>query len=115
VHYNNVIEDVGRVIDAAGVAVVVIGIGVAVIIAARSAMTRSELAYRDFRQRLGRAILLGLELLVARGHHPDRGGHADVHERRRPGRDRGDPYVPEFLTRGRGQRSLALAERSERN
>ena len=64
-HYNDVIEDVGRVVDAAGVAVIVVGIVAAVIITARSAAARPGMVYRDFRQRLGRAILLGLELLVA--------------------------------------------------
>jgi len=65
VHYNDVIEDVGRVIDAIGVAVIVIGILVAAAVSCRQALTRREPAYNDFRQRLGRAILLGLELLVA--------------------------------------------------
>ena len=64
-HYNDVIEDVGRVIDAIGVAVIVIGILVAAAVSYRQALTRREPAYNDFRQRLGRAILLGLELLVA--------------------------------------------------
>lgn len=63
--YNEVIEDVGKVIDAIGVAVIVIGIVVAAAAGWRQARTRREAAYNDFRQRLGRAILLGLELLVA--------------------------------------------------
>jgi uncharacterized membrane protein len=65
VHYNDVIEDVGRVIDAIGVAVIVIGIVVAAAVTYRQALTRREPAYNHFRQRLGRSILLGLELLVA--------------------------------------------------
>ncbi len=63
--YNEVIENVGKVIDAIGVAVIVIGIIVAAAVSYRQALTRREPAYNDFRQRLGRSILLGLELLVA--------------------------------------------------
>jgi uncharacterized membrane protein len=65
VRYNEVIEDVGKVIDAIGVAVIVIGIVVAAAAGWRQARTDRGPAYNDFRQRLGRAILLGLELLVA--------------------------------------------------
>jgi uncharacterized membrane protein len=65
VHYNDVIEDVGLVIDAVGVAVIVVGIVVAAAISARRARARHEPIYNQFRQRIGRAILLGLELLVA--------------------------------------------------
>jgi uncharacterized membrane protein len=71
VHYNDVIEDVGKVIDGVGVGVMVVGIVAAASItarrslAARRSLSRREPAYNDFRQRLGRAILLGLELLVA--------------------------------------------------
>jgi uncharacterized membrane protein len=65
VHYNDVIEDVGKVIDAVGVTVMVVGIVVAAAISGRRSLARLGPAYNDFRQRLGRAILLGLELLVA--------------------------------------------------
>ncbi len=65
--FEGVIEDVGKVVDAAGVAVIVIGAAVAtVIFLARVAGHPGTLdAYRTYRQDLGRAILLGLELLVA--------------------------------------------------
>jgi uncharacterized membrane protein len=62
--YNHVIEKIGEVIDAAGVAVIVIGM----LIGAGAAVVelgRHETGiYRHFRQQLGRTILLGLELLV---------------------------------------------------
>jgi hypothetical protein len=45
----------------------------------------AEDAFRSYRQDIGRAILLGLEFLGGRGHHPYRGGVTDVHERRRLG------------------------------
>jgi uncharacterized membrane protein len=62
--YNHVIENIGKVIDAAGVAVIVVGMllsaGAAVV-----ELSRHETGiYRHFRQQLGRTILLGLELLV---------------------------------------------------
>lgn len=63
--FPNAVEAAGRFIDAAGVAAIVVGI-LAVIAWAVIALTRSwPNVYTGFRQRLGRAILLGLELLVA--------------------------------------------------
>ena len=59
------IELVGRVIDATGVAAVVIGAIASGVYALRLAVRRSGPVYRPFRRFLGRSILLGLELLVA--------------------------------------------------
>lgn len=61
------VELVGKVIDALGVLVVVLGIAVASVIFASRALRADGFteAYRAYRQGLGRAILLGLELLVA--------------------------------------------------
>ena len=53
------------VIDAAGAVVIVVGSIGAGVLAARQAMTPPRTFYRDFRQRLGKSILLGLELFVA--------------------------------------------------
>lgn len=59
------VEQVGMLVDAAGVAVIVIGIlaatGRAFFVAPPPGLDR----YMAYRQSLGRAILLGLELLVA--------------------------------------------------
>lgn len=63
--FHSVIETIGAVIDLAGVAAIVIGALVATIIALRSLARRNEPVYVPFRRSLGRAILLGLELLVA--------------------------------------------------
>ena len=52
-------------IDASGVAVVVIGAIAAAVYAILRASRRQGPAYRPFRRFLGRSILLGLELLVA--------------------------------------------------
>lgn len=62
--FQDVIETVGKGVDAAGVGVIVVG----VLVATAMVVGRRPLgpdAYRQYRERLGRAILLGLELLVA--------------------------------------------------
>ena len=59
------INRTGEVIDAAGVAVIVIGAVVAAGTAGVRLVRREAGAYRLFRQQLGQTILLGLELLVA--------------------------------------------------
>ena len=62
--FRNVVEQVGLAIDAAGVLVVVAGI----IMAAIRLLTQPSAPmskYKQFRQDLGRGILLGLEFLVA--------------------------------------------------
>ncbi len=59
-----VIETVGKVIDATGVAVIVGG----ALLAASMSLTKRGVPgsrYDDFRRQLGRSILLGLEFLVA--------------------------------------------------
>jgi uncharacterized membrane protein len=65
--FEEVVENVGKTVDAAGVAVIVLGIVYAsVVVVVRAARgERSESAYRRYRHALGRAILLGLEILVA--------------------------------------------------
>ena len=70
--FQHIIEAVGRYMDVAGVAVMVIGAVVSIPMALRGYQPRrvpSRLekltVYRSYRQLLGRSILLGLELLVA--------------------------------------------------
>lgn len=65
-HFEEVIESVGKVIDVAGIAIIVLG----VLLAAGSFLLRWRRgglpeAYLTCRRVLGRAILLGLEILVA--------------------------------------------------
>ncbi len=60
-----VVEGVGKGIDAAGVGAIVIGAIAAASTAALSARRRKPATYQRFRRQLGRSILLGLELLVA--------------------------------------------------
>jgi len=64
VSFKDAVEVVGKTVDAVGVAAIVIGVLVAAAMTLRPTRSGAE-EYRVFRQRLGRAILLGLELLVA--------------------------------------------------
>ena len=52
-------------IDAAGVVVIVAGAVIALVVTAVRLSRHESNVYRRFRQQLGQAILLGLELLVA--------------------------------------------------
>lgn len=61
----NVIETVGETIDVIGVIAIVVGVVYAIIDAALRGLRRVSPVYTRFRRVLGRAILLGLELLVA--------------------------------------------------
>jgi uncharacterized membrane protein len=63
--FNDVIETIGTAIDAAGVLVIVAGAAYAFVACVVELSRREGDVYRRFRQQLGRAILLGLELLVA--------------------------------------------------
>ncbi|MGF0130142.1 DUF1622 domain-containing protein [Dietzia cinnamea] len=63
--FQETIEAVGEVIDALGVAAIVIGILATTLIAAWRLTTRQPDVYHQFRRYLGRSILLGLEILVA--------------------------------------------------
>jgi uncharacterized membrane protein len=60
-----VIEGIGTAIDAIGVAVIAGGAVLAVFITLAKGRREDGGAYDFFRRRLGRAILLGLEFLVA--------------------------------------------------
>ncbi|MGZ4267890.1 MAG: DUF1622 domain-containing protein [Solirubrobacteraceae bacterium] len=65
--FTDVVDTVSKVIDGAGVVVVVTGIAVATVAFLRpqrdAAVKRGS--YRRYREQVGRAILLGLEFLVA--------------------------------------------------
>ena len=62
--FESVIQDVGRVIDFVGVAVIAGGILLATVLLLHRQSSGATL-FRDYRQRVGKAILLGLEFLVA--------------------------------------------------
>ncbi|HSA77331.1 MAG TPA: DUF1622 domain-containing protein [Nitrospirota bacterium] len=64
-YYREVMDGIGRAVDAVGVLVIVAG---AILATGRFLVKRHGLAsksYRLYRQDLGRAILLGLEFLIA--------------------------------------------------
>ena len=66
--FNETVETVGKAVDGVGVGVTVAGIAVATVVLARDLSARTAAAedlYRRYRQGVGRAILLGLEFLVA--------------------------------------------------
>ena len=63
--FQETIELVGKGVDAAGVAVVVVGVLVATGIAVTRLLRRRPASYESYRRLLGRSILLGLEFLVA--------------------------------------------------
>lgn len=63
--FDDVIAHIGQVVDAAGVAAIVVGAGVAALVAVARFRRHESDVYVEFRQGLGRSILLGLELLVA--------------------------------------------------
>lgn len=63
--YRDVMELIGTAVDAVGVSIILIGAVVATGRFLASQRTDFGGAYRGYRQGLGRAILLGLEFLIA--------------------------------------------------
>ena len=59
------IECVGLVMEWAGIAIIVLGAAFATAMFALGLVRKEAEAYRGYRRRLGQAILLGLEFLVA--------------------------------------------------
>ena len=64
-NFNLAVEAIGRGVDVAGVLAIAGGISLTILLAAGRLWRRDPHAYGRFRQEVGRAILLGLELLVA--------------------------------------------------
>jgi uncharacterized membrane protein len=60
-----IIQVVGEVVDILGVIAIIVGVVYAILDAALRGLRRVSPVYTRFRRLLGRAILLGLELLVA--------------------------------------------------
>ncbi|MFD1519152.1 DUF1622 domain-containing protein [Pseudonocardia yunnanensis] len=65
--FDDVIEKIGMIIDAAGVAIIAVGAAIAAVVAVirLAKHTAGADVYRQFRRMLARTVLLGLELLVA--------------------------------------------------
>jgi uncharacterized membrane protein len=66
-YFQDVVDTTSQVIDAAGVIVVVAGLAIATgtFLLAQRHRSSQTTAYRGYRQQVGKAILLGLEFLVA--------------------------------------------------
>jgi Protein of unknown function (DUF1622) len=109
VSYDDVVSGVVDVVEGVGAAIMVLG-ALAGFVRFAIARRRTENAYEQLRQNVGRAILLGLEVLIIadiiRTH--DR-GRAHIRERHGPWGHRRDPDRPELLPRGRDRRRLAVA------
>lgn len=66
-NFKDAVDAISKVIDGAGVAVIVIGLLVATgvfLLSLRAQAARDE-SFRLYRQQVGKAILLGLEFLIA--------------------------------------------------
>ena len=63
--FGTIIQAVGEAVDILGVVAIVVGVFYAIVDAALRGLRRVSPVYTRFRRVLGRAILLGLELLVA--------------------------------------------------
>ncbi|NMR30565.1 DUF1622 domain-containing protein [Crystallibacter degradans] len=64
--FQQIMETVGKAVDAAGVVAIVLGAVVSTALAAANWLRgERHTVYETYRRRLGRSILLGLELLVA--------------------------------------------------
>ena len=64
-YYREIMQLIGTCVDALGVMIIVIGAAIATVRFLLGQRTDFNLAYRSYRQGLGRAILLGLEFLIA--------------------------------------------------
>jgi uncharacterized membrane protein len=65
VSFLELMEEVGQGVDAAGVAIMVVGVTAASVSALAQLLRRVPGTYESYRRNLGRSILLGLEFLVA--------------------------------------------------
>jgi uncharacterized membrane protein len=65
--FKSTVDAISKVIDGAGVLVIVVGLLVATgaFVLALKTRAQAQFAYRVYRQQTGKAILLGLEFLVA--------------------------------------------------
>lgn len=63
--FDEIVASIGEVVDAFGIAVIIGGILLSSIQFIQHKLSNTENAYQRYRQGIGRAILLGLEILVA--------------------------------------------------
>jgi uncharacterized membrane protein len=89
------IETIGSYVDIAGVAIMLIGL-IAATLRFAFAFRSGDAAFSPYRRDIGRAILLGLEVLVAGDIIKTVGHRADPAQRRRPRRRGSDPNGPQL-------------------
>jgi uncharacterized membrane protein len=65
VSFTDVVEVIGKSVDAGGVAIIVAGVVVSSVVGLARLVRRTSQSYETYRRWLGRSILLGLEFLVA--------------------------------------------------
>jgi uncharacterized membrane protein len=65
VSFLELMDSIGKAVDAGGVVIIVVGIALASVSALQRLSRRDSDIYETYRRRLGRSILLGLEFLVA--------------------------------------------------
>jgi uncharacterized membrane protein len=65
--FENWIEVLGSLVDTAGVGIIIVGIVIATVIFLRQFFRpqQAKSAYKSYREHVGQALLMGLELLVA--------------------------------------------------
>jgi uncharacterized membrane protein len=64
-YYHDIMQLVGTALDAVGVLIIVVGAVIATVRFVARPGTDFSATYRSYRQGLGRAILLGLEFMIA--------------------------------------------------
>ena len=110
-NFTNVIETVGYALDLVGVGLIAIGLVIAFVRYVTVPVTPGGIdAYRRLRQDIGRAILLGLEVLVAADIIRTVAVTPTLDSVAILGADRGDPHLPLNQHAGRGRRPLSMAE-----
>jgi uncharacterized membrane protein len=62
--YDEIVDNIAKVVEAVGVAIMVLGGSGAFLWFFRDVLQRSDGAYEQLRRHLGRVILLGLEVLI---------------------------------------------------
>ena len=105
--FTNAIDTIGKGVDVVGVATIVVGVVAATVLSLRDQMDAAS-RYRIFRKRMGRAILLGLELLVAADIIRTVAVTPNLGERRCPRNHRRNPDHSQFQPRGRTRRPMAM-------
>ncbi len=110
-NFRQLMEIVGTAVDGVGVFIVAAGALVATARLLVRLAHKTGNYYSSYRQDIGRAILLGLEFLIAGRHYPNRCRRSDDSKRACSGVDCAHPHVPEFVAPTGNRRKIAVAPR----